>query len=217
MAGGAAGLDDETPQGVKGLMIVVSGPSGVGKGTLLADLMTRRSDCVFSISATTRAPRPGEIDGKHYHFLNEATFESWVEQGRFLEWNKVFDQFYGTPREFVELQRMHGTNVILDVDVQGGLQVMETVKQDLISVFIAPPDLDTLRKRLLLRGTESPEQVQKRLLTARVEMRSLEHYRYTVINDDLATAARTLEAIVMAESSLTKRLKEYGGLPEVPR
>ena len=205
--------DGQIPLPVKGLLVVVSGPSGVGKGTLMAALCKRRKDCVFSISATTRPPRPGEVDGKHYHFLTHATFESWVENGKFLEWNKVFDQFYGTPCDFVEAQRQTGRNVILDVDVQGGLQVMETVKQDLISVFIAPPDLETLRKRLTLRNTENEEQIAKRLLNARVEMRSLDNYRYTIINDELETATRTLEAIVMAELSLTKRLREYNGLP----
>ena len=198
---------------MRGLLVVVSGPSGVGKGTLLSTVIQRRSDCVFSISATTRDPRPGEVHGRHYHFLDHSTFTAWVEQGRFLEWNKVFDNFYGTPREFVEQQRNKGLHVILDVDVQGALQVMEA-EPDHFSIFIVPPDLDTLRQRLTNRGTETPEQVQTRLLTARVELRAIDHYRYTVINDDLERSSTNLEAIIIAEASRTQRLREIGGLPK---
>jgi guanylate kinase len=199
---------------MKGLLVVVSGPSGVGKGTLLGALLAKRKDCVFSISATTRDPRPGETHGQHYHFLDHSTFTAWVEQGRFLEWNKVFDQFYGTPREFVEHQRIKGLNVILDVDVQGGTQVMES-EADHVSIFIAPPDLETLRQRLTGRGTETAEQIQKRLLTARVEMRAIEHYTYCVTNDNLEQAANDLQAIISAEWSRTSRLKESGRLPRL--
>ena len=197
---------------MRGLLVVVSGPSGVGKGTLLSTVLGRRTDCVFSISATTRDPRPGEIHGRHYHFLDHSTFTAWVEQGRFLEWNKVFDQFYGTPREYVEMQRQKGLNVVLDVDVQGAMQVMEA-EPDHLSIFICPPKLETLRQRLTHRGTETPEQIQTRLLTARVELRAIDHYRYTVINNELESAANNLESIIVAESSRTQRLREGGGLP----
>lgn len=195
-----------------GLLVVVSGPSGVGKGTILSQLLKLRGDCTFSISATTRPPRPGEIHGQHYHFLDHDTFTHWVEQGRFLEWNQVFDQFYGTPREYVAQQRRQGHHVLLDVDVQGGLQVMQA-EPDHLSVFIAPPCLDTLRHRLVSRGTETPEQVQKRLLTARVELRSMEQYRYVVVNHEIDRSVAELNAILTGECLRTDRLRQTGKLP----
>lgn len=195
-----------------GLLVVVSGPSGVGKGTILNQLLQMRNDCTFSISATTRASRPGEIHGQHYHFLDHDTFTHWVEQGRFLEWNQVFDQFYGTPREYVAQRRQSGQHVMLDVDVQGGLQVMQA-EPDHLSVFIAPPDLETLRHRLVTRGTESPEQVQKRLLTARVELRALEQYRYVIVNHEIERSVAELNAILISECLRVDRLKKLGRLP----
>lgn len=179
---------------------------------MLTSLLAGRSDLVFSISATTRNPRPGEVHGRHYHFLDHSTFSAWVEQGRFLEWNQVHDQFYGTPRDFVEQQRQHGLNVVLDIDVQGALQVMRS-EPDHVSIFIVPPDLETLRQRLTNRGTETPEQVQTRMLTARVELRAVDQYHYTVINDEIERASANLESIIVAESSRTKRLREGNGIP----
>ena len=190
-----------------GLLVIVSGPSGVGKGTLLHQLLGHRKDCVFSISATTRSPRPGEIHGQHYHFLDHETFQHWVEQDRFLEWNQVFGEFYGTPREFVNQQRQQGHHVVLDIDVQGGMQVMKA-EPDHVSIFIAPPDIDALRQRLTARGTETAEQVQRRLLTARVELRSIEQYRYLVVNHEVKQAVGELDAIFTAESLRIDRLRE---------
>ncbi len=180
----------------------------MGKGTVLERLLSRRNDCVFSISATTRPARPQEENGKHYFFLNHEGFERWVEEGKFLEWSEVFDHFYGTPRDFVEQQLETGKNVVLDIDVQGGLQVMKRAP-NAVFVFLAPPDLPTLRQRLVSRGTESPEQISKRLLTARTELAQIRHYAYRVINQHVDEAVVQLEAILAAEFCRTSRVERF--------
>ena len=197
---------------MRGLLLVVSGPSGVGKGTLLNLLLSRRDDCVFSVSATTRRPRPGEQDKVHYYFLDGEVFSEWVQQGRFLEWNKVFDRFYGTPLEPVEENLRQGKHVVLDVDVQGGVQVIDN-RPDAVSVFLAPPDLNTLKTRLTNRGTETPDEIALRLLTARSELKSLSKYQYLLVNDDLEETRAQLNAIIEAESCRISRLTESGALP----
>ncbi len=201
---------------MRGLLLVVSGPSGVGKGTLLGRLLEHRQDCVFSVSATTRPPRPGEIDGTHYYFLDTKVFSDWVEEGRFLEWNKVFDRFYGTPLDPVEKHLSEGTHVILDIDVQGGVQVIES-RPDAVSVFIAPPSLEVLAERLQGRGTESEEEISLRLLTARSELKSMHHYQYVLINDDLESARAQLDAVLEAERCRYARLEAEHRLPDYER
>lgn len=193
----------------QGLLVVVSGPSGVGKGTVLDLLLTKRDDCVFSISATTRKPRPGEIDGKHYYFLSPETFNQWIEENRFLEWNQVHDAYYGTPRQFVNEARVRGRHVVLDVDVKGGLEVMGA-EPDCVSVFLAPPDLDALQWRLQHRGTENAEQIARRLLVARSELKHMERYTYTIINDTIERAETQLEAVLDAEMARTSRVRADG-------
>lgn len=198
---------------MRGLLLVVSGPSGVGKGTLLNLLLAHRKDCVFSVSATTRRARPGEVDGQHYFFLDSGLFSQWVEEGRFLEWNKVFDRFYGTPLGPVEEHLAAGTNVVLDIDVQGGVQVIEG-RPDAVSVFVAPPDLETLRTRLRNRGTETDEEIGLRLLTARSELKSMHRYSYLLINDDLESTRKRLDAIIEAERCRFRRLESERRLPD---
>lgn len=198
---------------VRGLLLVVSGPSGVGKGTLLNLLLSQRDDCVFSVSATTRPPRPGEHDKVHYYFLDGEVFSQWVEEGRFLEWNKVFDRFYGTPLEPVEENLRAGKHVVLDVDVQGGVQVIDN-RPDAVSVFVAPPDLSTLKTRLIQRGTEPPDEIALRLLTAKSELKAMLRYQYVLINDSLESTRAQLNAIIEAESCRISRLAECGLLPQ---
>lgn len=197
---------------VRGLLLVVSGPSGVGKGTLLNLLLSHRDDCVFSVSATTRPPRPGEEDKVHYYFLDGAIFSQWVQEGRFLEWNKVFDRFYGTPLEPVEENLRAGKHVVLDVDVQGGVQVIEN-RPDAVSVFVAPPDLATLKTRLTNRGTESADEIALRLLTARSELKAMNRYQYLLINDSLEDTRDQLNSIIEAESCRISRLTDSGSMP----
>lgn len=198
--------------GVRGLLLVVSGPSGVGKGTLLNLLLSHRDDCVFSVSATTRPPRPGEEDKVHYYFLDGEVFSRWVQEGRFLEWNKVFDRFYGTPLEPVEENLRSGKHVVLDVDVQGGVQVIEN-RPDAVSVFVAPPDLPTLRARLTNRGTESADEIALRLLTAQSELKAMNRYQYLLINDNLEETRAQLNAIIEAESCRISRMVVSGTMP----
>jgi guanylate kinase len=181
----------------------------VGKGTLIQELFARRSDCTFSVSATTRPARPGEVEGQHYFFLSHETFERWAAEGRFLEYNEVHGQLYGTPREAVDRARDQGRHVLLDIDVKGGLDVMQR-DPSAVSVFIAPPDMDTLRRRLVGRGTETPEQVARRLTVARKEIEYIPFYEYTIVNDLLGQAVERLNCIIEAESCLTKRLLEAG-------
>lgn len=197
---------------MRGLLLVVSGPSGVGKGTLLGLLFKKRSDCTFSISATTRRPRPGEVDGVHYYFLDSKVFSSWVQSQRFLEWNKVFDRFYGTPLEPVEEHLAKGVNVILDVDVQGGMQVIES-RPDAVSIFIAPPSLSVLTQRLRGRGTECEDEIELRLLTARSELKAAKYYRYLVVNDALLQASDQINSIIEAERCRYSRIEAQGALP----
>lgn len=197
---------------MRGLLLVVSGPSGVGKGTLLNLLLSHRDDCVFSVSATTRPPRPGEEDKVHYYFLDGEIFSQWVQEGRFLEWNKVFDRFYGTPLEPVEANLKAGKHVVLDVDVQGGVQVIDN-RPDAVSVFVAPPDLNTLKTRLTKRGTESPDEIALRLLTAKSELKSMSKYQYLLINDDLEETRVQLNAILEAEACRIDRMAASGQLP----
>jgi len=164
------------------------------------------------VSATTRRPRPGEQDEVHYYFLDGEVFSRWVQEGRFLEWNKVFDRFYGTPLGPVEENLRNGKHVVLDVDVQGGVQVIDN-RPDAVSVFVAPPDLSTLRARLTQRGTESDDEIALRLLTAQSELKALNRYQYLLVNDNLEETRAQLNAIIEAESCRISRLAASGSLP----
>lgn len=166
------------------------------------------------MSATTRRPRPGEQDKVHYYFLDGGVFGRWVEEGRFLEWNKVFDRFYGTPLEPVEANLQAGKHVILDVDVQGGVQVIEN-RPDAVSVFLAPPDWNTLKSRLTKRGTESPDEIALRLLTAKSELKAMNRYQYLLVNDSLEETRAKLDAIIEAESCRISRLVANEELPHL--
>ena len=181
----------------KGKLLVLSGPSGAGKSTVGSKLMERRGDVCFSVSATTRAPRPGEQDGVNYFFVTRERFEEMVRTGELLEHAEYVGNCYGTPRAYVEQRLEAGYNVILDIEVQGARQVMEAAREAVL-VFLIPPTLAELERRLRARGTESDEVIRGRLERAKEECRS-DFYRYIVINDDADTAAKELDAIITAE------------------
>jgi len=189
-----------------GYLLVVSGPSGAGKGTLVTHLIEQRPDCVFSVSATTRARRSTEAEGREYLFLSKEEFERRREAGYFLETAEVHGNLYGTPVEAVDSQVRAGKVVVLDVDVQGGASVRRT-RPDAVSVFVYPPSLDSLRARLVSRATDTPEVIEQRIRNAPAELAQWVHYDYVVMNDQLQQAQQALLAIHDAEHARVHRLR----------
>lgn len=189
----------------RGTLLVLSGPSGTGKGTVCGVVRDHLGDAVrYSISATTRKPRTGEEHGREYFFFSKEEFEALRDQNGFLEWAQVYDKYYGTPRAFVEEVLASGKDCILEIDPQGALQVREATDEAVL-VFIAPPSLEELRNRLTGRGTESAQEVEKRLSCAESELGYRDKYDYIIINDDVETAAAKMEAILLAEKCRSAR------------
>jgi guanylate kinase len=182
----------------KGVLVIVSGPSGAGKSTVISMLSKCRPDIRFSVSATTRAPRPGEVDGKDYYFKSHEEFWRMVQADEFLEHAEYVGNFYGTPEGPVNENLEAGYNVLLDIEVQGASEIMEK-RPDAVSIFLTPPNLEVLEARLRGRGTDSEEKIHGRLLAAHREYTQLHKYRYIVINDDAETAVQELDAIITAE------------------
>ena len=192
----------------KGLLLIVSGPAGVGKGTVNAALMAKHPEIRMSVSATTRAPRPGEVDGVHYFFKTKEEFDRMIEENAFLEYMHVFGMnYYGTPKAFVEAEREKGNHVILEIDVQGAKKV-KAACPDAVMIFIAPPSLKVLKDRLVGRGTETQESIDKRTATALEEHKALPDYDYMVINDVVEEAVGEMEAILTSELLRTGRNTE---------
>jgi len=189
-----------------GFVLVISGPSGAGKGTLVERLMRARPDCRFSVSATTRPPRATEQDGREYHFLDRAEFLRRREEGGFLESAEVHGNLYGTLNREVDEKTRAGHVVVLDIDVQGAAQVRGK-RPDAVTVFVTPPSLDVLRRRLQDRGTETPETIDLRMRNATIEIPQYVHYQYLVVNDQLDEAARRLIGIHDAERLRVSRLE----------
>ena len=191
----------------RGKTFIGSGPSGVGKSTVLKALLDRRENVYFSVSATTREIRSGEEDGVHYHFLEVDTFRQWIAREEFLEYAEYVGNFYGTPKRYVDEAMDRGEDVILDIEIQGAIQV-KGKRPETVSVFIAPPSWAELERRLTERGTDSPDKIQKRLLRAKVEFQTAHTYDYFVINDNIENAVRELDAIMTAEHCKPKERME---------
>ncbi|WP_077367337.1 guanylate kinase [Anaerosalibacter sp. Marseille-P3206] len=188
----------------EGLLLVVSGPSGCGKGTIYKELLKRNGKINISISATTREAREGEIDGVDYFFINEEKFESMIKNNEFLEYAHVHTNYYGTPKSFVFDKIEKGNDVLLEIDVQGAMQIKE-IYPKAIFIFILPPSMEELKNRIIKRGTESLENIEIRLNNANKELEYINEYDYVVVNDEVIKAVNKVESIIQAEKCKTER------------
>lgn len=193
--------------GQKGVLVVITGPSAVGKSAIVGELVRRRPDIRYSVSCTTRSPRPGETDGVEYFFVTREEFERKAQSGQLLEWAEVYGNYYGTPRDYVEAMLARGQNVILDIDINGAVQVREKYSRA-VSVFVIPPTVSELRNRIMRRAADSADIVERRLAQVPRWLEQGLTYDYVLVNDDLARAVEQLEAIVIAERCRTTRYGE---------
>lgn len=188
----------------QGLLIVVSGPSGTGKGTICRELLRSNPQLKYSISATTRQPRVGEVDGVNYLFVAKDKFQTMIHNDDLLEWAEVYGNFYGTPRQYVLEQLNNGYDVVLEIDTQGALKVKDKVPEG-VYIYIIPPSLDELADRIHKRGTDSLETIKKRLNCAGSELTQAQNYHYIVVNDQVETAVQKIETIIAAEKHRADR------------
>lgn len=192
----------------KGLLVVVSGPSGVGKGTIMCPFMEQNHNIKYSVSATTRKPRPGEVDGVSYHFVTHERFEQMIADGEMLEYAMYGGNYYGTPRFAVEQELAAGHDVLLEIEVKGAQQVRRRCPEA-VSVFILPPSFEELSHRLYGRNTESDEKIKERLEVARFEMGAAYDYDFVLVNDQIDAAVQQLAVIIQAAKSMPKYMKEF--------
>lgn len=179
----------------RGLLIVVSAPAGCGKTTIIKELRRRRPDIGFSVSATTRPPRPGDVDGRDYFFVSKPEFEAMIASGELLEYAEYVGNYYGTPRRAVEERLAGGSDIVLDIEVQGAFQV-KAAMPDAVSVFLLPPSFEELERRLVTRGTETAETIAKRLATAKTECARADEYDFRIVNDRVERAVSELEEVI---------------------
>jgi guanylate kinase len=189
----------------KGILFVISGPSGVGKGTVRSTLMPLVEDIHVSVSATTRPPREGEIDGQDYFFTDPARFQQMIDNDELLEWALVYGNLYGTPKEYVTTMLSQGNDVLLEIDIQGALQVKEKMPEG-VFIFIAPPTIEELSRRLCGRGNDSEQSIQIRLAACQEEMAHMKYYDYIVVNDRIEDAVEKVRSIITAERCKRKNL-----------
>lgn len=182
----------------QGKTFIICGPSGVGKGTVVARLLASDPTLYFSVSATTRDPRPGEIDGKHYHFLTHEQFDQWVKEDAFLEHAEYVGNYYGTPKKYIDKAMAQGRDVILDIEIHGANQVYAK-RPDTIRIYVAPPSWTELERRLIGRGTEDMDKVRSRLERGKQEFMAAKEFDYFVINDTVDRAVEEITAIMCAE------------------
>ena len=194
-------------QSNRGILIVISGPSGAGKGTICKALLEKHDNIYISVSATTRAPRVGEVEGVNYYFLTKEDFEKKVRENGFLEYANVHGNFYGTPKGNVEKMLEDGKDVILEIDIQGALQVKENFKEG-VFIFILPPSMEELKQRIIKRGSETEESLMTRFKNAYKEINYVSKYNYAVVNDTIELAVEKVESIITAEKCRVDRIKE---------
>lgn len=190
----------------KGLLIVISGPSGTGKGTVCKKLL-KNNNFWFSVSATTRAPREGEVHGKNYYFMTKEEFQDKIEENDFLEYAEVYGNYYGTPKSKVVEMLDKGKDVILEIDIQGALKVKENYKEG-IFIFILPPSMEELKNRIIKRGTETEESLMTRFKSAYKEINYVSKYNYAVVNDKVNDAVEKIQSIIIAEKCRVDRIKD---------
>ncbi|KAF2955782.1 guanylate kinase [Marinitoga sp. 38H-ov] len=195
----------------KGILYVVSGPSGVGKSSIIKNAMSKLNGFIFSVSYTTRPPRPGEINGKDYFFVDENTFNKMVENNEFLEYANVHGYKYGTSKKYIKEKINEGLNIVLDIDVQGALNIIKVMPEDTVLIFVAPPSYSELKKRLMNRGTEKENDLKVRLEDAKWELSKINDFDYLIVNEDLNEAINQLISIFIAEQIKTKRVTEHLG------
>lgn len=192
----------------KGILVVVSGFSGAGKGTVMKRLMEKYDDYALSVSATTRKPRPGEEDGREYFFRTRDEFEKLIEEDALLEYARYVENYYGTPRSYVEEQLQAGRNVILEIEIQGAMKIKEKIPEALL-VFVTPPTVEELERRLTGRGTETAQVIADRLARASEEAEGMEQYDYILVNDTVEECVDHLHQIIVSEHSRVSRNAEF--------
>lgn len=192
----------------KGVLVVISGFSGAGKGTLMKELLRQYPNYALSVSATTRQPRPGEVDGREYYFLSETQFDEMIEQDQLVEYACYCGRYYGTPRPYVEQQMEAGKDVLLEIEIQGALQIKKKFP-DTVLIFISAPGAEILKQRLVGRGTETPEVIAARLARASEEAQGMDQYDYVLINDDLTECTERLHQVIQSQHHRASEQTEF--------